>query len=91
MEQTSLNLLKSNLSPDIADILNRIIGKTKKCAYCGRELFQSEIKDYYEGNPHCQQMVLDDLISAEEMCPYCGYHNDNIEEESLEMYYSIIT
>ena len=30
---------------------------TKKCAYCGRELTQDDIKDYYEGNPHCQWLI----------------------------------
>jgi len=57
---------------------------TKKCAYCGAELTQDEIKEYYPS-------YRDDFISDEEQCPYCGYHNDLIEEISLEMHYSIIT
>jgi uncharacterized Zn-finger protein len=64
---------------------------TKKCAYCGRELTQDEILDAFEGMPEYQHMVYDGLISSEEKCPYCGYHNDCIEEVSLEMHYSIIT
>lgn len=63
---------------------------TKKCAYCGRELTQDEIKDYYEGNPHCQWLVDHDLINDQEMCPYCGYHSDLIEEDTDELYYSVI-
>ena len=64
---------------------------TKKCAYCGKELTQDDIKDYYEGNPYCQWLVNHDLISEQEMCPHCGYHNDLIEEDSIELYYSVIT
>lgn len=63
---------------------------TKKCAYCGRELTQDEIKDYYKDNPHYEWLIEHDLISEQEMCPYCGYHNDFIEEDSLELYYSVI-
>jgi len=63
---------------------------TKKCAYCGKELTQDEIKDYFENDPKYQNMVYQGLISEEEQCPYCGYHNDLIEEVSSELHYSII-
>ena len=49
---------------------------TKKCWFCGKELTQDEIKEYYP--PYRV-----DFISDEEQCPYCGYHNDFIEEENL--------
>ena len=64
---------------------------TVKCAYCGRELTQDEIQDEFDGMPEYQHMVDEGLISSEERCPHCGYHNDHIEEVSLEMHYSIIT
>ena len=61
------------------------------CAYCGKELSQDEIKDYFENNPEYQNMAYQGLISEEEQCPYCGYHNDFIEEVSSDLHYSIIT
>ena len=64
---------------------------TKKCAYCGKELLQDEIKDYFENDLKYQNMVYQGLISGEEQCPHCGYHNDLIEEVSSELHYSIIT
>ena len=63
---------------------------TKKCAFCGRELTQDEIKDYYKGIPHYEWLIDHDLLNEQEQCPYCGYHNDLIEETSLELYYSVI-
>lgn len=64
---------------------------TKKCAYCGRQLSPDEIEDYFDGMPEYQHMVFEGLIGPEEKCPYCGYHNDSIEEVSTSLYYSIIT
>ena len=64
---------------------------TKKCAYCGRELTQDDIKDYYEDSTYCQWLIAHDELNEQEMCPYCGYHNDLIEEDSMELYYSVIT
>lgn len=46
---------------------------TKKCAFCGVELTQDEIKEYYPDYKSTFE-------SDEEQCPYCGYHNDFIEE-----------
>ena len=46
---------------------------TKKCAFCGAELTQDEIKEYYPDYSSTFE-------SDEEQCPYCGYHNDFIEE-----------
>lgn len=48
---------------------------TKKCWFCGKELTQDEIKEYYP--------YYSDFKSEEEQCPYCGYHNVFIEEENL--------
>ena len=60
-----------------------ILQGNKKCAYCGKELTQDEIKDYFENDPKYQNMVYQGLISEEEQCIQCGYHNVFIEEENL--------
>jgi len=70
--------------------MKRIFKGTKKCAFCGTELTCDEIKDYYKDSSHCQWLIDHDMINEQEMCPYCGYHNDLIEEDSLELYYSVI-
>ena len=64
--------------------MKRYFQGTKKCAFCGAELTQDEIKEYYPD-------YRINFESDEEQCPHCGYHNDFIEEESSEMLYSIIT
>lgn len=64
--------------------------KTKKCAYCGKEVPLDEIKDYFEGQPKYQHLVEKGLIGPEEQCPHCGYHNDDIGEASLDLIYSIL-
>ena len=60
-----------------------ILQGNKKCAYCGKELAQDEIKDYFENDPKYQNMVYQGLISEEEQCIHCGYHNVFIEKENL--------
>lgn len=67
----------------------KFVGR-KKCAYCGKELTCDEIVSYFDGYPEYGHMIDEGLISDEEQCPHCGYHNDIIEEVSLDLYYSII-
>ena len=71
--------------------MRRYFQGTKKCAFCKRELKYDEIKGYFDDDEKYLNMIDKDLITDEEQCPYCGYHNDFIEEESSELLYSIIT
>jgi hypothetical protein len=79
------------LDVKIKEEMKRIFKGTKKCAFCGAELTCDEIKDYNAGYPDYEYLVHEGLISYEEQCPHCGYHNDFIEEVSSELHYSIIT
>jgi len=55
--------------------MKRYFQGTKKCAFCGAELTQDEIEEYYPD-------YSSQFESDEEQCPHCGYHNDFIEDEN---------